>query len=222
MRFVLFVALLAGSAASAQPLGGWAMYFGQVRFAGSPFSVHAEAQLRGHEVASDLDQVLLRTGAQVAVPGTRVTLTQGIAYVRSEPPGEPADAAGTDEVRPYQEALIGQRLGPARLNHRFRLEERFVEGQAFQTRVRYALFANVPITGDAARRGSVYVATYAEPFLRGPGRGDRPVYDRTRLYGALGVRAADNLGVQVGALAQVFDGSTDWQLQLSLHHAVTF
>lgn len=216
----LLVPVLAASSASAQPLGGWGAYFGQARFAGSPVSVHAEAQLRGHEAVGDLDQVLLRTGAQVTVPNTRLTLTQGYAYVRSEAAGEPDD--GFDEHRLYQEALVGQRAGPARLSHRVRVEERFIDGQPAQTRLRYALLANVPVTGDTVRRGSVYAAAYAEPFLRGPGRGDRPVYDRTRLYGGLGLRVSDAAGIQAGALAQVFDGSTDWQLQLSLHQAVTF
>lgn len=196
------------------------MYFGQARFAGSPLSIHAEAQFRYHEVVGDLDQILLRAGPQYTVPGTRTTLTQGIGYIRSEAPGE-ADN-GFDEFRLYQEALVGQRAGPVRLTHRLRFEERFVEDQDFQTRFRYALFATLPLAGNGTERGAVYAATYVEPFLRGPVRGDRPVYDRTRVYGALGVRAADNLGVQAGALAQVFDGNTDWQLQLSLHHALTF
>lgn len=221
MRLFLLAALLSGSVAvSAQPLGGWAMYFNQTRFTGSPFSIHAEAQFRYHEVSGDLDQILLRAGPQYTIPGTRTTLTQGIGYIHSESPGEPDN--GFDEVRLYQEALIGQRAGPVRLNHRLRFEERFVEDQDVQTRFRYALQAAVPITGNGAARGSVYAAAYVEPFLRGPGRGERPVYDRTRVYGALGLRAADNLGVQAGALAQVFDGNTDWQLQLSLHHALRF
>ncbi len=220
MRHLLLVAALLSGSAAAQPLGGWTMYVGQARFTGSPVSVHAEAQLRTHELTGDLDQVLLRTGAQYTIPGTRTTLTQGIGYIHAEARGEPDNSV--DEVRLYQEALVGQRVGPARLNHRVRFEERFVEDQDVQTRVRYALFATVPITGNAVQRGSVYGATYVEPFLRVTGRSGRPVYDQTRVYGALGVRAADNLGVQAGALAQVFDGRTDWQLQLSLHHALTF
>lgn len=215
---VLAAALVAGSAV-AQPVGGWAAYFGQARFAGSPLSVHAEIQVRTHEVASDLDQRLLRAGLQVTPPGTRLTLTQGIAHIRAEARGEPDTPVG--EVRLYQEALAPQRAGPLRLTHRARLEERWVEGQPFQTRARYALFATLPVTGDAVRRGSVYVNTSAEVFLRGPGR-TQPVYDRTRLYAGVGVRATDRLGVQAGYLAQVVDGPTDHQLQLSLHHVVAF
>ena len=195
MRYLFLAALLSGSAA-AQPLGGWAMYFGQARFTGSPVSIHAEAQFRYHELTGDLDQILLRAGPQYTIPGTRTTLTQGIAYVRSEARGEPDN--GFDEVRLYQEALIGQRAGPVRLHHRLRVEERFVESRDFSTRVRYALQAAVPITGNGLQRGSVYGAAYVEPFLNGPVRGGRSVYDRTRVYGALGVRAADNLGVQAG------------------------
>jgi hypothetical protein len=219
LRLVGLAALLAAGPAAAQPVGGWLAAFSQVRLDGSPLSLHAEAQLRHHEVAGDLDQLLLRTGLQVTPRGTRLTLTQGVGYVRAEARGEPDDAFG--EVRLYQEALAPQRAGPVRLTHRARLEERWIEGQPFQTRARYALIATVPVTGDAVRRGSVYVNAFGEVFLRGPGR-TQPVYDRTRLYAGVGVRATDRLGIQAGYLAQVVDGSTDHQLQLSLHHVVTF
>jgi hypothetical protein len=222
MRSILFALLLAGSEAHAQTAGGlglWAQYSGTFRTAELPVGLIAEAQLRGHGFGSDLDQVVGRVGVQALLPG-RVTLTQGYGYVYGEPAGEAAGS--TVEHRLFQDVGGSRSVGAVKLSPRVRLEERWVEDQPFQTRLRLSLGAAVPLTGDAVRRGSVYTAGSAELFLRGPGRGDRPVYDRTRLYGGLGVRAAGNLGVQAGLLAQVYDGSTDLQVQLSLHHAVTF
>ena len=70
--------------------------------------------------------------------------------------------------------------------------------------------------GDA-----VSVVAFAEPFLRGPGRGGQPVYDRTRLFGGVSVRLSSVLDVRAGALVQQYPDATDVQGQLSLHHAVT-
>ncbi len=221
MRLLSGLILLAVLPTSAQTsgLGGWAVYSGQVRVAGTPFSVQTGAQVRTHGLVSDLDQWLVQVGPQVSLPDRAATFTAGYMFLRSESAGTPDEPY--DEHRPYQEALVPQRAGSVTLSHRLRLEERFVAGRSVQTRARYALSASVPLTGDGSRRGSVYAAAYAEPFLRGPGRGDRPVYDRTRLYGGVGYRLRANLGVQAGYLAQVFDGSVDHQLQLSLHHVVT-
>lgn len=219
LRLLGLAAVLAAGPAAAQPVGGWMAYLGQARLGASPLGLHAEAQIRQHEVAGDLDQLLLRTGFQVTPRGTRLTLTQGVAYVRAEARGTPDDAVG--EVRLYQEVLAPQRVGPLRIAHRGRLEERWVESQPFQTRARYALLATLPVTGDAVRRGSLYVSASGEVFLRGPGR-TQPVYDRTRLYAGVGVGAIDRLGIQAGYLAQVVDGPADHQVQLSLHHVVTF
>ena len=209
------VLALAGPAAAQAPdptLGAWATYVVHARRAGLPVGVHAEVQLRGHRLAGDFDQLVLRTGAQWAA-GRAVTLTQGYAFVRSEAAGVPDDPI--DEHRLYQEAVVRHPAGPLRLSHRVRLEERWVGGEPVQTRGRYALSATVPLAGRLFAAGS------AEAFLRGPGRAGRPVYDRTRLFGGVGVRVGGPLTVQAGYLAQVFSGDVDHQLHLSLHQTLT-
>ena len=222
MRFALLAFLLAGAEAPAQTGGGlglWAQYSGTFRASDLPVGLIAEVQARGHRVGRDLDQIVARVGGQARLPA-RLTVTQGYGYVYSEPAG---DAAGsTTEHRLFQDVGGSRNVGTVKLSPRVRFEERWVEGEAFQTRLRVTLGAAIPLTGDAVRRGSIYSAGSAELFLRGPVRGDRPVYDRTRLYGGLGVRTTGGLGVQAGLLAQVYEGATDLQVQLSLHHAVTF
>lgn len=219
-RAVLLALLFAAGAARGQaPLGAWASYTGTFRSAGVPVGLLADAQLRGHRVTSDLDQLALRVGVQAVLPH-RVTLTQGYAFIHAGPAGPGGE--GTAEHRLFQDAGGSRSVSRVRLAGRARFEERWVEGQPFQTRLRTQLAATVPLRGDAVRRGSVYAAATAELFLRGPVRGERPVYDRTRLYGGVGVRATGALGVQAGVVAQVVDGPTDWQVVLSAHHAVTF
>ena len=69
-------------------------------------------------------------------------------------------------------------------------------------------------------KGMFLPEQWAEVFLRGPGRGDRDVYDRTRVFGGLGVRATDDIGVQAGVMAQVYDDETDWQLEVKIQQRI--
>lgn len=201
------------------PLGAWTMYFGTATFGESPFGAHAELQVRNHDLTGDLQQLLLRTSGRYTLPDQSATLALGYGYVLSESEGEPDDPF--NEHRIYQEAALPQRVSVVRLTHRFRYEQRFVEDADFQTRYRYAVFATVPLNQSDLRRGTLYAATYAEIFLRGAGRGDRPVFDRSRLYGALGYKLTDGLGIQAGYMEQGFASGTDHQLQLSLHHTLS-
>ena len=84
------------------------------------------------------------------------------------------------------------------VGHRFRLEERLVDGEALQTRYRYRASVWVPVAKAASLAGS------AEAFLRGVGREGRPVFDRYRLFVGAEVRATAGLAVRAGVLEDVF------------------
>lgn len=220
-RVLCLAALVAASPVLAQAdeavVGAWYMAFSTATFGDGPFGAHAEVQLRNHDLGGDLQQLLLRTSGRYTLSDDSATLALGYGFIRSEAEGEPD--LPVDEHRIYQEVLLRQRVAVVRVSHRFRYEQRFVEDQDTQTRYRYALFATVPLTGGL-KRGDVYLAGYSEVFLRGAGRDGRPVFDRNRVYGALGYTLADGLGLQVGYMDQVFADDTDGQIQVSLHHRV--
>lgn len=218
MRTLLALLLLAGSAARAQStVGSWFGYAVEARLAEAPVALVGEVQYRTHAFLSDFDQVSLRGGVQSPVLGRGTALGAFYQFTRLATGGDSL----TTEHRLQQELRVPQRLGSVRLSYRLRAEERWVGAAAVQTRGRAAVSVTVPLTGDGQRRGSVFAATSAELFLRGPGRGERPVYDRTRLFGGAGVRLTDDVGLQGGVLAQVFDDETDWQVQVSVQQRVT-
>lgn len=199
-------------------LGTWASYGLQMRTAGSALALQTDAQVRTHRPARDFDQLLLRVGPQLTLPGSRVTLATGYVYGRSEAQGLPDSP--TTEHRLYQEAGVRYAAGAFRLSHRLRLEERWVGGRTVQSRARVSLGATAPL----ARGGDVFAAASAETFVRGPD-GDAetrwPAYDRTRLFGGVGFRVGGPVTVQAGYLAQVLRDRVDHQLQVSVQHAVT-
>jgi hypothetical protein len=219
---------LPGAAALAEEidedqLGGWYMYFFSHQQANSPWGFQGDVQYRNWDLAGDLEQLLLRGGVTWQPASADVKLTLGYANITS---GEFGSSDDTDtEHRAYQEALLPQRVGKRLLlTHRFRYEQRWVDGQDFRTRFRYALFANVPLNGTDLGAGTWYLALYNELFVNGERDigDDRRVehFDRNRLYGALGRSLKDNVRVQLGYMYQTTEAGADkGQLQLSLHHS---
>lgn len=213
--------------ASAEPIdedqwGAWYMYFFNTRFGDGPWGVQGDLQYRDWEALGDLEQVLLRSGLTYTPEQANVLLTLGYASITSGEFGDSDDTS--EENRVYQEALLPQALTPRiRLRHRFRYEQRWVDGQDFRTRFRYGLFADLLLNQDTMDAGVFYVALYNELFINGE-RGigdDRRVeyFDRNRFYVGLGYGLTDRLRVQIGVMNQTTDDVSKNQLQFGLHHS---
>lgn len=204
-------------------LGAWYMYFFDYKYKESRFGAQGDIQFRNWDLGGDLEQLLIRGGLTYRPKGDQVKFTLGYGNITSGAFGESTATSG--ESRMYQEALLPQKLGTRfKLTHRFRYEQRWVEGQDFRTRYRYALFLNVPFNKKELEKGAVYLALYNELFINGQKNiGDgRSVewFDRNRFYCGLGYGILDALRVQVGIMRQSLDTYGKTQLQLSLHHKI--
>ena len=122
-------------------LGAWYMYFWSLKIKESGFGFQGDIQFRNWDLGGDLEQLLLRGGLTYTPENANIKFTLGYAYILSGEFGESTETSG--ESRIYQEALLPQKVGGrAYLTHRLRYEQRWVEGQDFRTRFRYALFIN--------------------------------------------------------------------------------
>ncbi len=230
-RALLGVLLLAGAmlspgAALAQTpvdwdqLGAWYMLFWSTRFDDTSVGLQGDVQHRNWNMGTDLEQLLIRGGLTYALPESPVLLTGGVAHITSGAFGDNDETS--PERRVYQEALVRQPLGRVvSLRHRYRYEQRWVDGHDFRTRFRYALFGNVALNGRGTGNGSVYLALYNEVFLNGeleigPGRTVER-FDRNRFYTALGFGVSDRYQVQAGYMIQTVPGGSKGQIQISLH-----
>ncbi len=203
-------------------VGAWYMYFFNAPFGESRWGVQGDVQYRNWDVVGDLEQLLLRGGLTWRPGSNDVLLTLGYANITTGEFG-PGDSTIT-ENRTYQEASLPQKIGRrVYLRHRFRYEQRWVEGQSFRTRYRYALFLNVPLNQPTMNRGAWYLALYNEVFINGQrqvGNGREVEYfDRNRLYGAVGYAISDTIRVQGGYMHQYSNAFEKGQIQVSLHQA---
>ena len=204
-------------------LGACYMYFFNTTFKESRWGIQGDLQFRNWNIGGDLEQLLVRSGLTYEPKNATIKLTLGYGNITTGSYG--ADNSTTAESRIYQEALWPVQFGNrVYTNHRFRYEQRFVENQAFRTRFRYNLFLNVPLNKPSMDEKTLYLALYNELFINGERNiGDGKsvaVFDRNRLYGALGYIIKKGLKVQLGVMNQTTDSWSKNQLQLSLHQKI--
>lgn len=202
-------------------MGAWYMLFFNGKFLNSPWGVQGDVQYRNWDLGGDLEQLLLRSGLTYTPKNTNLLLTLGYGHITSGAFGD-SDETNT-ESRIYQEALFPTQIGKyIFLKHRFRYEQRFVEGQDMRTRYRYNLFVNVPLSQSAFESKTYYLSFYNELFINGEkniGDGRTVSYfDRNRLYAALGYVIKKGLNAQLGVMTQTLDDNKKRQIQLSLHY----
>jgi hypothetical protein len=221
---ILAIFLFASKNGNAQidedQMGAWSMYFFNTTFKESPWGVQGDVQLRNWNIGGDLEQLLLRGGVTYKPKEADIKLTFGYGNVTTGTYGP--DQLTSAESRLYQEALFPVRFGSRfYTNHRFRYEQRFVEGQDLRTRYRYNLFLNIALNKAEMNKKTLYLAFYNELFINGQrstGNGNTvEIFDRNRFYAGLGYIIKEGLKIQFGVMNQTTDNWSKNQLQLSFH-----
>lgn len=229
MRKMIFVGLICStllpsnthSQVDNDQLGAWYMYFFNTSFGEGPWGVQGDIQYRNWNLGGDLEQLLIRSGMTYQPKETNIKFTLGYGNVTTGAFGEAKST--TQESRIYQEVLFPVKFGNRFFTtHRFRYEQRFVEGQDFRTRYRYNIFLNIALNKAGMEPGTVYLALYNELFINGQRSiGENKsveIFDRNRFYTAVGYVIKKGLKVQAGIMNQSTNSWKKNQLQVSLHH----
>lgn len=222
MLLIVGISSASGQGPDENQLGAWYMYFYNTTFKDSEWGIQGDFQYRDWRGLGDREQLLLRSGVTYTPRDSGVKFTLGFANITTGRYGTEIDDP-VSENRIYQEALFSNTLlTRLLLTHRFRYEQRWVEGQDLRTRYRYNLFVNVPLNTTALTDGTFYVALYNEIFINGEraignGREVR-FFDRNRTYLGMGYALTDALRIQLGWMQQTTVNWQKGQLQLSLHH----
>lgn len=215
----IFLTPLQGQETGEKEIGAWYMYFGINRIS-DRWSIHSEAQFRFYESLSNFNQLLLRTGANYHI-SERAIATLGYAYIWTDPtfediPLQDAFFAGNEivEHRIFQQFLLYNTVGKFRFEHRYRLEQRFLQqdfgaGRSLsdtQHRARYRLQLTYPLND------TFFINGYDEVFINL----QAPIFNQNRLYLALGAKLNPELSVQAGFLKNSFSGADFNRMQLGI------
>jgi len=196
-------------------LGAWYMYFGNNKIS-KKLNWHNEIQYRNFDAVGDLEQLLIRTGIGYDLTENNNNVLLGYGFILSQPyvNGEKKENI---EHRIFQQYITKQKFGRFYLQHRYRLEERFLEDD-FRMRFRYMLGVNIPITQKEMLPKTLYASVYNEIFLHFNSR----VFDRNRVYGALGYVINKNMRIEVGYMNQIQENRNRGQIQIGFYNNIPF
>ncbi|GAA4276200.1 DUF2490 domain-containing protein [Aquimarina mytili] len=195
-------------------LGAWYMYFGTNQIT-DKLSIHSEAQFRFYETTSTFNQLLLRTGLNYHINDNAIA-TLGYGYINTDGSFEDVpNEENSKEHRIFQQFILKNVVGKFKFEHRYRLEQRFIDTQFdnfTEHRARYRLQLTYPINDKW------FLNAYDEVFINL----QEPIFGQNRLYGAIGYNIKSNFNVQFGYLKNHFTGINFDRLQLGIIYNTDF
>lgn len=217
--FFLFTVLFFCKAeAQKSNTGNWFIYFGNQAI-NKKWNWWNEVQHRNYNFAGDMQQVILRTGIGYNLSENNNNILLGYGFIDSKRYTFPTDnkKVETIEHRLYQQFITKQVYKPFYVQHRYRLEERFIPAN-FQMRFRYFLSVNIPLNNKEMKKNTLYASAYNEVFLNTA----KPIFDRNRLYGAIGFMFNKNVKTEIGIMAQTLENSNRNQFQIIVFNNLPF
>jgi hypothetical protein len=205
---LLFSCLGFGQDNGENELGAWYMYFGTNQVA-EKLSIHSEAQFRYYETTSNFNQLLLRTGLNYHINPDAIA-TFGYAFISTDASFEEiSNEVKSKENRIFQQFILKNKVGEFYFEHRYRLEQRFIDFGDFtdtQHRARYRLQVTLPLTN------TFFLNFYDEVFINLQDE----IFGQNRLYAAVGVKITENSSMQLGYLKNHFNTVNYDRIQLAV------
>jgi len=200
--------------------GSWFMYFGTNKIA-DKWSIHTEAQFRYYEMASNFNQLLLRTGVNYHINSDAIA-TLGYGFIETDPTFTELDEFGVNtlvennsisEHRIFEQFILKNKVWEFNFEHRYRLEQRFVQnnftGESNTLhRARYRIQMTLPLTDI------FFLNFYDEIFINL----QDSAFGQNRAYAALGVNVTEDLSMQFGYLKNHFTGANYDRLQIGVFY----
>jgi hypothetical protein len=173
-----------------------------------------EAQIRRTDFFLNPRQVLFRTGIDHYL-SHNTSFTAGYAFISTGPFGKQSEAGVNNEQRFWQQVMMNSQTGKLSFNHRYRLEQRWVErynmekdelplsqGYNYLNRFCYRLLAQFPLNQPLREKNTIFLTMFNEVFINFENIGRNILFDQNRAYAGLGYRFSAKSSIQIGYLNQ--------------------
>ncbi len=198
-------------------IGNWFIYFGNQKI-NQNWNWHNEIQYRNYDFIGDTNQLLLRTGLGYNLTENNNNVLLGYAFVNTHKYITNSEQKQeSNEHRIFQQFITKQNFGRFYFFHRYRVEERCLP-EDFQVRLRYFLSASIPLNKKTLDKNAIYFSTYNEIFVNT----EKPLFDRNRIYAALGFVINKNFKVEAGFMSQILEQSNRNQFQIVIFNNLPF
>ena len=211
-------------------LGNWIGATSQLRYTDN-WSLFLQGELRTWEMASNLNELLWRAAGHYDFSKKYMG---ALGYVRVDTwPFNSNRFRKFYENRAYQEFLIKSKWGKIKIDHRFRLEQRWITrdetGTEYSNRARYKLGITHPLSNDTITPGTNFIKVFNEIFVDfdrlgywfDP-EGERIGLNQNRLYAGVGRQLSTLSNFQIGLMWQHRPNADFLRLILSYSHNFDF
>jgi hypothetical protein len=221
MKIVLFILLSLGlnefAYSQKSEIGNWFVYFGNQKI-NKNWNWHNEIQYRNYDFVGDMNQLLLRTGIGYNLTENNNNVLLGYGFINTQKYISNSDQKQeSNEHRIFQQYIKKMNFGRFYFLNRFRVEQRFLTND-FQIRLRYFLNINIPINKKTLDKNAIYLSTYNEIFVNT----ENKLFDRNRIYAALGFVINKNCKVEAGIMSQSLLQSNRNQFQIVIFNNLPF
>jgi hypothetical protein len=202
-----FFFLLLSGASLAQNRGkynGWLQYTGTYSL-NQRFDVNLGAQYRAYNGLTDKRLLLGLVSLQYNLKSLPMSVAAGYMYLQLRPYANPEqiDKLDNRENRLYQQVIVNNKLGRARLLHRYRIEERWTPGE-FRLRFRYLASLRLPL-GPKTLENPKWYATLKDEIRLSD---EENPFDSNRAWAGVGYILNKRLGGELLWMTQ-FNGGSD-------------
>ncbi|MEY4991647.1 MAG: hypothetical protein RI948_516 [Bacteroidota bacterium] len=192
-------------------LHGWVVYQGNHKL-NSKFDLHTEYQWRRADGFNDWQQSLARVGLDYKL-NPNCTISGGYGWIISYPYGSQPIAAQTHENRLWQQVNLKAQYGTIQIQHRYRLEQRFID-TIFRQRIRYRAQCIIPLQKTYLEQGKGLFMNVNDEVFLGFGKGiGKNILDQNRFIAAVGYKFSPKMNIQMGYLNQFVIKSNGIQME---------
>jgi hypothetical protein len=215
---------------SEKELGNWVGATSNLRYT-NQWSLFLQGELRTWEMVSNLNELLWRVGGLYDLSKRYMG---AFGYVRVDTwPYTEGGLRKFYENRIYEEFLIRTKCGSAKVNHRFRLEQRWITtpeyGAEYSNRARYMLQYTHPLNSDTIEAGTYFIQAFDEIFVDFDAgdywfnlEGAEAGLNQNRLYVGAGRQLTTLSNIRLGLLWQHRPKADYFRLVLAYGHNFDF
>jgi hypothetical protein len=179
---------------------GWLVYQGNHHLS-TKFDLHTEYQWRRADGFADWQQSLARIGLDYKL-NPAVTISGGYGWIISYSYGSQPIPSQTIEHRLWQQVILKQPMGNFQVQHRYRLEQRWIDTQ-FKQRFRYRAQVLLPLEKSYIDQKKGFFMNINDEVFLGFGQGiGKNILDQNRFIGAVGYQFNKDFNIQMGYLNQ--------------------
>ena len=216
----LIILLISGCAIAQTTFHGWLASINTFKINGK-FSLHLDLQSRSGHQLNHLNTFIFRPGINWHFR-KNMAATVGYGYVSNR--RTLGNVSGyAPEHRIWEQLIINHNLAFVPVQHRFRLEQRFIgnhrlvnnefsiNGNRFANRLRYFNRSIIPFNGSKPFTRGMFGVLQNEIFLNlGNKSGvNGKFFDQNRLYLAMGYRFSSKFDIDAGYLNQYISGANN-------------